>query len=127
MYELCIKSHFSAAHHLRGYAGSCEEMHGHNWEIEVFVGGDHLDDTGMLIDFRELKRLVAHLMDQLDHKDLNTLEMFRTINPSSEHIARYLYRGLAASLTDPRITVRRVRVFETPSCSACYGEEGGGC
>ena len=57
MYRLKIIDSFSAAHQLLGYAGNCESLHGHNWKVEVQVRGEQLNDIGILIDFKELKRL----------------------------------------------------------------------
>ena len=47
MYEVMIEEEFSAAHALRGYRGKCENMHGHNWKVEVYVRGEQLDEVGM--------------------------------------------------------------------------------
>jgi 6-pyruvoyltetrahydropterin/6-carboxytetrahydropterin synthase len=55
MYELKIEDSFAAAHNLRGYKGQCEELHGHNWKVELVVRADQLDSVGLAIDFQELK------------------------------------------------------------------------
>ncbi len=83
MYEVSVTSHFSAAHHLNNYQGSCEALHGHNWQVDVFVCGDKLDDTGILMDFKVLKKNISGIMDSMDHVDLNALEPFKEINPTS--------------------------------------------
>ena len=46
MYELKITSQFAAAHKLRGFEGSCENLHGHNWKVEVYVTGEKLEGDG---------------------------------------------------------------------------------
>ena len=122
MYEVSVKTHFSAAHHLRGYHGSCEEHHGHNWDVEVFVRGESLDKTGILVDFRELKKVLRNLLAELDHKDLNRVKAFRKQNPTSENIARHLYQRLSLKLTRKGHCVSLVRVCETPTSSATYSE-----
>lgn len=122
MFELCIRTHFSSAHHLRGYDGSCEAMHGHNWDIEVFVSGEQLDDIGLLVDFKVMKASVKSALGELDHVDLNELPEFRDQNPSSENIARYLFRTIGAALNTDTYRVSKITVYETPGSSASYVE-----
>ena len=124
MFELSVKTHFSAAHHLPGYDGQCVHPHGHNWEVEVFISGPTLDRLGFLADFREIKVALKAVLGELDHRDLNTLADFRGHNPTSEHLARHVYRALAAQLKSRRFRVSRVTVSETPGTLASYWEEG---
>ena len=91
MYELKTITQFGAAHQLRNYKGKCENLHGHNWKIEVYVKGENLDENGLLVDFKVIKDKTKEIIEELDHKFLNELECFRDINPSSENIARYIY------------------------------------
>lgn len=121
MYELSVKGRFSAAHRLRGYPGSCAELHGHNWEVTLYVGGERLGEDGMLVDFRELKRRLHTVLETLDHRDLNAVEALRGKNPTSEVIARFLYEQLAPLGGDGPLRVRRVTVSETPETTASYG------
>ena len=123
MYELSIKTYFSAAHHLRNYSGKCANQHGHNWQVEVFCKCEKLNDVGMGIDFVDLKREVNSLLDGLDHTDLNELEYFKEHNPTAENIARYLYDQLSNKLDDIRVKVSRVVVHETENYSASYSAE----
>jgi 6-pyruvoyltetrahydropterin/6-carboxytetrahydropterin synthase len=119
MYEVMIEEEFSAAHALRGYRGKCENLHGHNWKVEVYVRGDRLDSVGLLVDFKELKTATRQVMRYLDHKNLNELRPFDTeLNPSSEHIAGFILHKVAEQINNERIKVYKVRVWETPSTSA---------
>ena len=120
MYELSVKTHFSAAHHLRNYQGKCADPHGHNWEVEVFVAGDNLNGEGLLVDFRFLKDTVKEILGRLDHADLNKLESFGESNPTSENIARHIYEELSATLKNADCSVSRVLVRETTETSASY-------
>lgn len=120
MYELSVKKHFSAAHHLSGYNGKCAEMHGHNWEIDVFVAGEKLNDIGILLDFRLLKDMVGDILGELDHADLNQLDSFKTANPTSENIARFVCDRLSERIEELNCRVSRVIVRETPETSASY-------
>jgi 6-pyruvoyltetrahydropterin/6-carboxytetrahydropterin synthase len=126
MFELSVKTHFSAAHHLVGYDGQCARFHGHNWEVEIFVRGAQLNGLGMLEDFRQIKNVVREVMGALDHGDLNTVPAFMQANPTSENVARYLYDELGTKLNCARYRIHRVKVCETPSTSASYGEDGNG-
>ena len=68
MFELKIVSHFAAAHQLAMVAKKCENLHGHNWKVEVCVKGDRLNNAGVLVDFGILKGYVKEIMGRLDHK-----------------------------------------------------------
>ena len=119
MFEVKIESHFSAAHHLLEYEGECEHQHGHNWKVEVYAKGENLDKSGILIDFKILKKEVAQVLDLLDHKDLNELEFFKGLSPSSEVISRFIYKKLKEKF----YTITKVSVWETDSATATYFEE----
>lgn len=121
MYEVMIEEEFSAAHALRGYRGKCENMHGHNWKVEVYVRGERLDGVGMLVDFKELKAATRRVMQYLDHQNLNELQPFDVeLNPSSEHLAGYILSEVGGQINSDRVKVYKVRVWETPSTCATY-------
>lgn len=120
MYEVTIRSRFSAAHRLLNYGGKCEALHGHNWIVEVTVQGSRLDDTGLLLDFKVLKRWVAEVLDELDHTLLNDHQAFREENPSSERIARFVHEAIGRKVTDPGISIAWVRVWESDDSAATF-------
>lgn len=122
MYELKIITQFAAAHQIRGIEGGCENLHGHNWKVEVFVSGDTLDENGLLIDFREMKDKTNALMDKLDHKFLNDLEPFITLNPSSENLSRHIYEALSRQLNTDNVRISKITVWESDSACASYTE-----
>ena len=124
MFEISVKTHFSAAHRLVGYDGACANPHGHNWEVTIFIRGRALDDIGILVDFREIKAALQDILGSLDHCDLNALPAFATQNPTSENLAQLLYRGLAERLNNARYRIQRVDVAESPGTSAGYWEDG---
>lgn len=122
MYFITIKTDFAAAHQLRGYRGKCENLHGHNFKVEVVVKGPELDACGMLVDFVELKRIVnGWINENWDHRNLNDLEQFRlgALNPSAENVARVLHDEISKALP-PSATVDSVTVYETDRCGATY-------
>ncbi len=123
MFEISVSAHFSAAHHLREYKGKCEAHHGHNWDVDVCVRGSGLDETGMLVDFKDVKANLASVLEAFDHSDLNSLESFKELNPTSENIARYLYKALSLVMNTECYRVYRVSVHETPGSIASYWEE----
>ena len=122
MYELKIITQFAAAHQIRGIEGGCERLHGHNWKVEVFVKGDTLDENGLLIDFRDIKEKTNALMEELDHKFLNELEPFITLNPSSENISRHIYEVLSRQLNTDNVRISKITVWESDSACASYTE-----
>src|SRR6201993_2515623 len=86
MFEVSVEQTFAAGHALRNYKGKCENVHGHNYRVQVVVRGEQLDRTGMLADFVELKRLLPAIAEPLDHVFLNDIDPFRAENPSAENI-----------------------------------------
>ena len=120
MYELKITDQFAAAHQLRGIKGGCENLHGHNWKIEVTVAGSTLGHDGLLIDFRQIKNETKDILNALDHKFLNDLEMFKAMEPSSENIARHIFESLSQKLNREDIKISRVTAWESDSACASY-------
>jgi len=122
LYTLKVLADFAAAHTLEGYPGACSRMHGHNWKIEAEVEADTLDEIGMAIDFKDIKREVRAIAEELDHEYLNDLEPFRELNPTAEHIARYFFRSLSSRLNDERIRVSSLTLWETDRACVRYAE-----
>jgi 6-pyruvoyltetrahydropterin/6-carboxytetrahydropterin synthase len=122
MYTLTICSGFSAAHKLLNYQGNCENLHGHNWKVEVSVLATELDEAGIGLDFKTLKRQAGRVIQELDHSYLNDIPAFSGCSPSSEHIARYLYQKIGASINSEAVKIDSVRVWESDNASARYHE-----
>jgi len=123
MYELSVETGFSAAHQLVGYDGNCENIHGHNWKVGVFLRVKELNDIGIGMDFREIKKKTDDLLSRLDHVNINRVQPFDSINPSSENIAGWLYQQLGGLLNSDNVRVSRVDVRETDHYSVSYFEE----
>jgi 6-pyruvoyltetrahydropterin/6-carboxytetrahydropterin synthase len=119
MFELKIMTHFAAAHQLTMVSQKCENLHGHNWRIEVCVQGETLDEGGILIDFGVIKKHVAEIMQTLDHKFLNELDCFDGA-PSSENIAVYIAKRLQEKIEPAGVTVSRVTAWESDNAAASY-------
>lgn len=124
MFEVTVEQTFSAGHALREYRGKCENVHGHNYRVQVTVEGEALNSIGLLVDFVELKRAVRAVVDRLDHQFINDLEPFTRINPSAENLAKYFYdevtQGLAGSGDEFPGKVAAVRIWETDTSLAVY-------
>lgn len=120
MFELSVKSHISSAHFLRGYEGKCRDLHGHTWRIEVVIAGERLDPVGMVADFVGLKKQLNDFLAPLDHVCLNDLEYFKEHNPTTENIARYVYRNFAEVVAP--LKIKRVQAWESATSSVVYFE-----
>jgi 6-pyruvoyltetrahydropterin/6-carboxytetrahydropterin synthase len=120
MYEVTIKKSFSAAHLLKEIGGKCEELHGHNFLVEVSVVSESLNSEGLLIDFRVVKRWTDEVLEQLDHKYLNEIEYFKSINPSSEQLARFLYDRISEKSRQMNVTLSHVTVWESDNSRVSY-------
>ncbi|HAJ57342.1 MAG TPA: 6-carboxytetrahydropterin synthase QueD [Candidatus Omnitrophica bacterium] len=122
MFEVSVCMNFSSAHNLRGYKGKCEALHGHNWKVELSLGSDTLDRTGMVEDFTLIKEKLKSVLSLLDHKYLNVLSYFKRINPTSENIARFIYLKMAERMKKEPLKVISVKVWETDTSYAIYRE-----
>ena len=120
MYELKVVTRFAAAHQLTMVGSKCENMHGHNWRIEVYVTGDKLNAGGVLVDFGEIKAHLAAVMKKLDHKFLNELEYFSDGNPSSENIAYFVAAQLQTRMDNSPARVSKVTAWESDDACATY-------
>ncbi len=119
MYSIKVEANFSSAHNLRGYKGKCEELHGHNWKIELAITKNKLDKLGMVADFRLVKDRLNMVLEKLDHKYLNNIPYFKKVNPTSENIAKYIYDCLKRQVPG----VKSVTVWESENSSATYYNE----
>ncbi|MEK7842309.1 MAG: 6-carboxytetrahydropterin synthase QueD, partial [Deltaproteobacteria bacterium] len=122
MYELTVISDFAAAHNLRFYEGECERLHGHNWKVEVTVASKKLNKIGLAVDFKVLKRTLENIIERLDHKYLNEIPPFDKENPSSENIARYIFKQFQKEIKGKDIKAERVKVWESENAAAVYYE-----
>ena len=119
------REHFSAAHRLYNPSWSDEQNdrvfgkcnnpagHGHNYYVEVTVAGEVDPQTGYVVDLKELKRVIhAHVIDKLDHKNLNTdVDFLRGVNPTAENIAIGIWNQLVDRM--PQGKLYQIRLYET--------------
>lgn len=119
VYELTVKGHFDAAHHLYGYPGECKNLHGHTWDVEVTVGASELDEIGIVYDFKNLKEDLASVLGDYDHVLINDVEPFDHVSPTAENLARVICEKLQVTV-DPRVRVVEVVVWESPIAKLAY-------
>ena len=122
MFEVTVEQTFAAGHALRNYKGKCENVHGHNFKVQVRIEGQTLDDSGMLVDFLDVKSLLGEILDRIDHQFLNEIPPFDVVNPSAENIAEYFFQELNGKLAETPVPVRirEVKIWETEIQSATY-------
>jgi len=119
VFELTVKTEFSAAHRLRGYEGACERLHGHNYKVDVVLRGERLNDLGMLMDFKAVKAALAEIVGAFDHQFLNDVAPFDATNPSAENIAKHVADELTSRLPEG-VGVKSATVWESDRCAAAY-------
>jgi 6-pyruvoyltetrahydropterin/6-carboxytetrahydropterin synthase len=122
MYRITVESDFSSAHQLREYEGKCSSLHGHNWRVQLTVRSRELDSRGISIDFGQMKRILADLVEQFDHVDLNQTPPFDEINPTAENIARTIFEMANRELPDG-VKADKVVVWESHKNRVEYQEE----
>ena len=121
MFEVSVEQTFAAGHALRNCHGKCENVHGHNYRVQITVAGQSLDENGLLVDFLELKGLMARVVDYLDHRFINDLPPFDVLNPSAENLAKYFHDEVSGGLNSQLpVRISEVRVWETDTSLAVY-------
>ncbi len=124
LWQLTVRSEFSAAHALRHYQGKCENIHGHNYSVEMTIEGTKLsEDVELLLDFTILKRILKKATDTLDHTNINEVAPFDSINPSAENISRYLYKMIENLLEDEIKNLKSEQVKEIKLYSVSVSEK----
>jgi 6-pyruvoyltetrahydropterin/6-carboxytetrahydropterin synthase len=118
MFELMVEDSFDAAHALRGYEGPCENLHGHTWKVQIFLKGERLNKIGLLADFKVIKNELKDVLSEFDHKLLNDLKPFEAENPSSENLARIIFRKMKKT----NKAIDKVTVWESHTAYATYWE-----
>ena len=104
---------FEAAHELPNHPGKCQRLHGHSYVLLVSVEGDIEPQSGMVIDFSDLKRIVNDaVVDRLDHRYINDL----IENPTAERMAEWSWQELAPLLPG----LMEIELYETERCSVIY-------
>ena len=123
MFEITVQAGFSSGHFLRDYYGECENPHGHNYRVSVTLAGAELEPNGLLLDFKLLKQVLKPTVEYLDHRMINDLEPFTSLNPSAENLAKYFFDNTSKELerlTEGRVRVKDCTIYETDTSFARY-------
>ena len=124
MFEVTVEQTFAAGHALREYKGKCENVHGHNYRVQITVEGEELNRIGLLVDFVDLKRAVREVVGILDHQFINDLEPFTSVNPSAENLAKYFYEEVSRRIDFEAFgapaRLSQVKIWETDTSMAVY-------
>lgn len=111
MISITKRFSFDAAHHLPNYVGPCHNLHGHRWVLDVEVSGEISKQSGMIMDFSILKKIINDLIiDKLDHHCLND----EYPNPTAEMMVLCFSQELAPPLKAQGVDLVRLRLYETP-------------
>jgi 6-pyruvoyltetrahydropterin/6-carboxytetrahydropterin synthase len=122
-YTLTVLTDFAAAHTLRDYPGDCSRMHGHNWKLEAEIRATALNEVGMAVDFKDMKRVAREIAGELDHRYLNDLPPFTKVNPTAENIAAHIYRRMSERLNTDTARISAVTLWETDRACVRYSED----
>jgi 6-pyruvoyltetrahydropterin/6-carboxytetrahydropterin synthase len=122
MFDIAVEMEMAAAHRLRAYQGKCENLHGHNWKVRIEVSTPDLDEGGLGLDFTHLKNALKAILEEYDHKCLNDLPEFQAANPTSENLARNIYRKMGESLRIFPVKMKTVLVWESDRAFVRYYE-----
>jgi 6-pyruvoyltetrahydropterin/6-carboxytetrahydropterin synthase len=98
-------------------------VHGHNWIARVYYDFDSVDERGLTVDYRKLRALVEGVIHpHFDHRHLNDIKPFDTVNPTSENIAAEIFRILKEHIHIKGGTLRAVELWETSKDMVRYSE-----
>jgi 6-pyruvoyltetrahydropterin/6-carboxytetrahydropterin synthase len=124
MYSLSIHRIFIAKHFLIGGDwGPENELHPHQYKIEIQVSGSDLNEHGYLLDIVDLTEQMEAFVAKFEEKTLNEFPQFAGLNPSIEHFSRIAAESLAPHLKDPNLEQLTVRIYEDDIGWASYTQE----
>jgi len=140
VFLLTIEDEFAAAHYLEGYQGACAAMHGHTWKVSVSIVAQETRDLGMVVDFKDLKRILKKVLSKYDHSCLNNvIEMPKDeegeaessrpkYNPTAENMTRIIYGELEEALQQFSkagiCELWSVTIWESSQASCTYSRQG---
>ncbi len=124
-YTVSTEISFSASHSLENYPGDCARLHGHNWVVRLYYRFEEVDPDGLTVDFLTLQsEMKKVILPRFDHCHLNDVEPFGRINPTSENLAREIFRICSEKLRFEGGKLVEVELWETPTDMVRYGEHG---
>jgi 6-pyruvoyltetrahydropterin/6-carboxytetrahydropterin synthase len=104
---------FDSAHRLYDYDGKCKNIHGHTYKLEITLIGEILSNTGMIIDFHDLEKIINKIIiDKVDHQYLNDVFKF---NPTCENLAVWIWNEIKSNIKNEKYFLSKVVLWETPT------------
>lgn len=124
MLYITRKEHFSSSHQLDNphlskekneeIFGKCNNFHGHNYYIEVTLAGTPDKDSSYVMNLKLLKIIIhEEILDKVDHKFLNELEMFRDVIPTTENMVIKFWAALEPRVNRSNVKLYSIRLYET--------------
>lgn len=127
MIYVCRREQFNAAHRLavpgwseeqnKAVFGECASpnYHGHNFILYVTICGEIDAETGMLMNIKDLSKLIKEeVVNKVDHGNLNVdVDFMRGLTPTTENLARQIWKQLAPHLNENNVSLYRIRIYET--------------
>jgi 6-pyruvoyltetrahydropterin/6-carboxytetrahydropterin synthase len=121
MHTICKDFTFAAAHAIRGHTRGCQNLHGHNYRVRVYLQAAQLDELGMVLDFADLKAMMQEILGPFDHRVINEIPPFDERNTTAELLSQYVFVEVARRLAaQARVAVARVEVWENETACAVY-------
>jgi 6-pyruvoyltetrahydropterin/6-carboxytetrahydropterin synthase len=118
MFNVQVTSSFRATHAVT-IQGIDETPHEHDWKVEVVISGNELDSDGLLVDFIDIEKKLGEVIAPFENADLNCVDVLDGVNPSTEHVARYIGNEMSNRM-DQTCRLESVTVTEAPNCKASY-------
>lgn len=119
MFTITVTTTFRASHRVTLPDGSTEPLHSHNWSVSAEVSSAQLDESGMVMDFCQLKQLLDETTAQLTDEQMEKIGYFRKKGQSTEIIAKYIFEKLQPKLPD-KFTLEQIQFTEQPGCTVKY-------
>lgn len=124
MLYITRREHFSSSHKLENLKlskekneeifGKCNNFHGHNYYIEVTLAGTPDKESSYVMDLKLLKIIIhEEILDKVDHKFLNELEMFRDVIPTTENMVIKFWAALEPRVKRSNVKLYSIRLYET--------------
>lgn len=131
MLYITRREHFSSSHTLHNESisieeneelfGKCNSFHGHNYYLEITIKGEADPKSGYVMDLKKLKEILHEkIINKVDHKFLNDVELFKGINPTTENMAIVFWNELKEELKGAKYSLYAVKIYETEKNSVVY-------
>jgi len=131
MLYITRREHFSSSHTLNNKLlsdeengqlfGKCNSFHGHNYYLEITIKGEAETKSGYVMDLKKLKDILhENIINKVDHKFLNDVDLFKDINPTIENMAIVSWNELKDILKGEKYSLYSVKIYETEKNSVIY-------